>query len=129
MDSCGIVLSPGAGIKDVENCQPGCAVDSSVRQMQRHPPCVDLPGSTFKDGAHYGHGRCAPGLHEGAGLRGPGTLFTRASSPLAAHKLETSAAVVGPVHMYSLPATQQPRELELGSNSIWHVGQPYYQPA
>lgn len=129
MNSHGIVLSPEAWIKDVENCQPGFAMDSSVRQMQRHPPRVDLSRSTFKDGTDCGHGRSALELHTGTELWGPGTWITRASSPLAAHQLETSAAVMGPVHVYSLPGTQQQSELELGNDSIWYLGQPWHQPA
>lgn len=67
MNSHGIILSPGAGISidDVESCQPGCAMDSSVGQMQRHPPHVDLPESTSTDGTDYGHGRSALEPHEG----------------------------------------------------------------
>lgn len=117
MNSRGIVLSPGAWIKDMENCQPGCAMDSSARQMQRHPPCVDLPGSTFKDRTDHGHGRSALELQTGIEWWGPGTPITRVSSVLAAHQLEISAAVMGPVHLYSLPVTQQQSELELGTQS------------
>lgn len=44
-------------------------------------------------------------------------------------ELETSAAVMGPLHLYSLTVAQQLSELELGNNSVCYLGQPQHQPA
>ena len=81
---------PGAGIKDVESCRPGCALDSSAVQMQTHPPCADLPALSkigltvdmegVKAWVCGAQARCSQG----------------ASSLLAAHELEMSATFVSP---------------------------------
>ncbi|KAJ7424622.1 hypothetical protein BTVI_05845 [Pitangus sulphuratus] len=94
MALCGIVLRPGAGIEDVENCQHGCVMDSSAGQRQMHPPHADLSDGAFKDGDDFGQGGFALELHEGVQFWGP----TRCSHslPLAVHKLESSAAVISP---------------------------------
>lgn len=113
---CGSVLRPGAGTKDVcsgEQCRcntcPSCW--SSRESCHRWGSLRTQPWSCVKAWV------C---VHTG-----PPHLWV----PMSLWCLWRSSASV---RMYSFSITwamQQPSKLKLGGNSVWHVEQPYYQPA